>query len=626
MRKWILFPLLLFYSSYLPAQKQNYIWYFGANSGIDFNITPPKALSDGAMYSSEGCATICNENGQLLFYTNGVTVYNKNHQIMEHGTGLLGHSSATQSAIIVPWPGSNNLYYIITSDAFENQDKNGYNYSIVDLSKNNGLGEVIIKNQLLYKSSTEKLTVALHCNGKDWWIITKQFGNNIFYCYLVDHNGLLTTPVISTTGLSLTTDRHQEIGGLTVSPDGKKLAMMVESNTFRSQVYDFDNATGKISNAILIEGNNYMSEFSPNCKYLYVSKPFLFSGVVKQYDLAYSTTASLEATSSIVTPLGMNSRGLKLAPDGKIYITGYSNLHVINSPDEKGNNCGFQLQAIKLLTNSQYMFPYTLPSFLSSSSFNIKTTKSLPIPCKRLVQLEAMVDSNVANIQYEWIFEDGTTSTNKSVLKSFEDDPEKNVFNIKLKVSAEVSYCSNVINQTKEEEIQIIFSPLPVANAGADTIIAEYQHLQLNGSGGLLYRWSPAQYLSNATISNPIATLPVDQTFTLKVTNADGCTDEDQVHIKIYKGPELYVPTGFTPNKDGKNDMLHVLPVGIKLENFSIYNRWGNLIFSTNDYRKGWDGVYKGVLQPEGIYVWMAKGKDFKGQPILRKGTVYLMK
>jgi gliding motility-associated-like protein len=237
-----------------------------------------------------------------------------------------------------------------------------------------------------------------------------------------------------------------------------------------------------------------------------------------------------------------------------------------------------------------------------------------------------MVDSNVANIQYEWIFEDGTTSTNKSVLKSFEDDPEKNVFNIKLKVSAEVSYCSNVINQTKEEQIQIIFSPLPVANAGADTIIAEYQHLQLNGSGGLLYRWSPAQYLSNATISNPIATLPVDQTFTLKVTNADGCTDEDQVHIKVYKGPELYVPTGFTPNKDGKNDMLHVLPVGIKLENFSIYNRWGNLIFSTNDYRKGWDGVYKGVLQPEGIYVWMAKGKDFKGQPILRKGTVYLMK
>ena len=79
MRKWILFPLLLFYSSFLPAQKQNYIWYFGANSGIDFNITPPKALSDGAMYSSEGCATICNENGQLLFYTNGVTVYNKNH-------------------------------------------------------------------------------------------------------------------------------------------------------------------------------------------------------------------------------------------------------------------------------------------------------------------------------------------------------------------------------------------------------------------------------------------------------------------------------------------------------------------------------------------------------------------
>jgi hypothetical protein len=102
------------------AQKEGNVWYFGENAGLDFNSGSPVALTDGMLNTDEGCASICDANGSLLFYTDGMTVYNRNHGIMPNGTGLLGHSSSTQSAIIVKKPMSNNLYYIFTVDYIGN--------------------------------------------------------------------------------------------------------------------------------------------------------------------------------------------------------------------------------------------------------------------------------------------------------------------------------------------------------------------------------------------------------------------------------------------------------------------------------------------------------------------------
>ena len=102
------------------AQKQANIWYFGSNAGLDFNNGNPTALTDGSMFTQEGCASIADENGNLLFYTDGLKAWNKNHQSMPNGTGLLGNYSSTQSAIIVPKPNSNKIYYIfIRNNALE---------------------------------------------------------------------------------------------------------------------------------------------------------------------------------------------------------------------------------------------------------------------------------------------------------------------------------------------------------------------------------------------------------------------------------------------------------------------------------------------------------------------------
>ncbi len=165
------------------------------------------------------------------------------------------------------------------------------------------------------------------------------------------------------------------------------------------------------------------------------------------------------------------------------------------------------------------------------------------------------------------------------------------------------------------------------AFAGNDTIAAAGQPVQLNASGGLSYLWSPAGYLNNAFIVNPVAVLNATQTFQLKAFTPEGCESYDEVTISIYKGPDIYLPNAFTPNGDGLNDVLRGIPVGIKEFSYlKIYNRFGEEIFVTTDYRKGWNGMWKGQKQDNGVYVVIAAGTDFRGKRVNKKGTVMLVR
>ena len=156
MRKhWAILALLLAYSWILDAQRNN-IWYFGRKAGLNFNQPAPVPLLNSAMNTDEGCSSICDANGHLLFYTNGVTVFDRNHKVMLNGEGLSGNISTSQSGLIVPHPGNSNLYYIFSSDAFENKFANGYTYSIVDMRGNSGNGEVVTKGVLLSASAQKE--------------------------------------------------------------------------------------------------------------------------------------------------------------------------------------------------------------------------------------------------------------------------------------------------------------------------------------------------------------------------------------------------------------------------------------------------------------------------------------
>jgi gliding motility-associated-like protein len=169
------------------------------------------------------------------------------------------------------------------------------------------------------------------------------------------------------------------------------------------------------------------------------------------------------------------------------------------------------------------------------------------------------------------------------------------------------------------------------AFAGNDTVVVVNQPLQFNATGGVNYQWIPGSYLDDPNIHNPIGIYPGDiDSIMYKVIVSDvaGCDDSAFVRVYIWKViPTVFVPTAFTPNGDGLNDVVRPICVGIqKINYFSIYNRWGQLVFTTTVNKQGWDGRIAGRLQNTGVFVWMVSAVDFLGRPVFLKGTVTLIR
>jgi hypothetical protein len=340
-------------------------WYFGDGAGISFNPggpTLPYALTDAVDSAYEGNASISDSSGNLLFYTNGKTIYNRAHQVMANGDNLLGdtYQSAEQGALIVPLPNSPNIYYVFTTDCIIDFS-NGYRYSIVDMNQDGGKGAVVTKNVLLNSSSSERLTAARHANGIDVWIITNRRSSNIFDVYLLTCTGLQTAPVVSIVGRRLDEDYDQGSQGMMkVSPDGSQLCETVSAdypgNFF--QLFDFDHATGLLSNAKEISnvGSKYYAcEFSPDSKLLYLPE-IVNAGMdpnIEQFEPKLGSAAAITA-SRVLIPCTGEFAGIQTGPDGKIYLNGYmsnsvtTQLSVISKPNVKGPGCTFELDKIDL--------------------------------------------------------------------------------------------------------------------------------------------------------------------------------------------------------------------------------------------------------------------------------------
>lgn len=224
----------------------------------------------------------------------------------------------------------------------------------------------------------------------------------------------------------------------------------------------------------------------------------------------------------------------------------------------------------------------------------------------------------VGNIdQWHWSFGDGITANSMNAVHTYTSN---GTYSVKLFAIDQIGCSSDTLKQSI-----VIYGTN--AFAGNDTIAAAGQPVQLHAVGGLSYTWSPATGLNNSSIANPVAILTATQTYTVKAFTPEGCESYDDIKIEIYKGPDIYLPTAFTPNDDGLNDLFRGKPVGIKEFGYlKVYNRWGQEIFSTTDYRVGWDGSWKGEKQSSGIFVVIASGIDFRGKLISKKSTVMLIR
>jgi WD40 repeat protein len=330
------------------GQHQNKIWYFGYEAGIDFTGGTPVALTNGVLNSIDYSSVLCDSSGNVLLYTNGEFVYNSNHQVMANGTGLMGSSNGGQVCVIVPQPGS-NLIYIFTVGQFAST--NGFRYNIVDMNLQGGLGEVVVKNALLFSPSTERVAAVYNATGNFYWIITHAWNNNHFLAYKLSSTGLNPTPVISAVGsihAGGALGYYNSLGQLAISPDGSKIACAIYSLNL-IECFQFDLNTGVLSSPIGIGGftNAWGTAFSPNSTKLYVTSWYSTNLFQLSVD-AWDTVSIASSVMLVGNALGPNSTGrqigyLQLAPDRKIYaaVLDDSYLGVVNYPDLTGLACGF---------------------------------------------------------------------------------------------------------------------------------------------------------------------------------------------------------------------------------------------------------------------------------------------
>lgn len=335
----------------LGAQNENVNWYFGSYAGLNFSTNPPTILNNSAMYSSEGCAAVSDGVGNLLFYTDGITIWNKNHQIMANGTGLMGHPSAAQSGLVLKQPGNPNLYYVFTVDVAGGT--NGLRYTIVNMALAAGMGSVTVKNTLLYSPCTEKLTAVRTSNGSDFWVVTHEWGSANFRSYKLTAAGVNTNCAVSTTGLIHGGSNIQNaVGCMKISPNGQKLGLAISNQPFNSiELFDFNTFNGVVSNQCTLSTNGFVYgvEFSPNSSKFYATQINVggfFMPCLTQWDLTNNNNSVIQGSAyNYFAGVNQNIQnfGMQLAPNGKIYIASYlsHSLSVINNPDLQGAASGF---------------------------------------------------------------------------------------------------------------------------------------------------------------------------------------------------------------------------------------------------------------------------------------------
>lgn len=377
--KIILFISALSLSVFSLAQKEANIWYFGEYAGVSFESGKAVAINNSVLSTDEGCSVICDREGNLLFYTDGISVWNKMHKIMPNGAGLKGNPSSTQSGVVIPYPNQAKKYILFTVTQTAGED--GVRYSIVDMTLNEGLGDVVSsqKDIALFTPVTEKLTAVKHRNGKDTWVVVHAWKSNEFLSFLVTEKGVTTTPVSSKVGTVHDGGTLNTQGYLKANPDGTNLALALEESDI-FELFDFDNASGKVSEPLTLKIKDksypYGVEFSPDGSLFYGTAAG--TGEIYQFNLQAGSPEQIKASGKVIgkTEGGIWVGALQIANDGKIYFPIYKKnfLGVIHSPNSLGNACGFESNYVNLGDEKKYLSRLGLPTF--TQSFFVQEVKA----------------------------------------------------------------------------------------------------------------------------------------------------------------------------------------------------------------------------------------------------------
>ncbi len=555
LKKFFVFTYLLFSFYCINAQRAN-TWYFGNNAGLNFNTTTPTALTNGLTANADNTSTISDLNGNLLFYTNGISVWNKNHLIMPNGGGLVGSFTAGQCALIVPVPCSQNKYVIFHVTDYV--APGNLNYTVVDMSLNFGLGDVVVgqKNISLGTGWTEKLCAYYNPIGNFYWVFSHKWSSDQFVAFKVDNSSIASQSVISSIGsihnCGTYSGVHDAMGQLTISPDGTKLVNALTCQN-KFELFDLNINTGVLSNSISIPGNvgggsAWGTAFSPDSKKLYVNS--IFGQSVFQYDLNTYTQSAIVASKYTLYTSGSNGYNfgyMELGPDNKVYIAkpSASNITVINSPNSYGAACNFSLlgPSISPKTSSHGLsrIAYNIPNG-SGSSPVIASTGSLSC-INPITQLSVLSNSLTSNILWSGPGIIGANNT-----------PTINVNNAGI-YTVSVSGPNACENGTVTFNVLSSLGPLTLNTSQSSMqICSSISSATLSVTGATNYTWTPSASLVPSTGSIVVASPGSTTAYT--VNGSTGvCFGSAILTLSVNATPTI-IANGNSPICSGKSSTL----------------------------------------------------------------------
>ncbi len=530
---------LIISGTWLNAQNEFSKWIFGFNAGLDFSTSPPTVFTNPSSFNSFGdVATISDNAGNIRFFTDGGAVYNSSYSVMSNGSGL----SPMAALEVAKKPGSNDIFYIFTGASFT-----WLKYSVIDLSLSAGMGSVTSMNTNLYQPTCTRLVTARHCNGKDVWVISHDFGSNQFRAYLLNSSGLSANPVLSNAGPSASGNPSTGVGSgqMQMSPNGKLLALAQytdavpsTSGTAGFYLLDFDAATGILSNARQIANIPAAAtvEFSGDGKKFFgatVTTPTYTNSVLYQWDICAGTTSAITATQYSVSLGYYATGGLRRAIDGKIYlnytpqVTAFSySIGVINNPTGSGAAINFlqygQSVGAKMPGGSfpNYINPYVKPVISFTPNANCQHVSFTgPAP-----SFTGGCNPNAYPINgYLWDFgEPAAGAANTStVLSPSHSYSSTGTYSVKLIVF------SNCTNDTIVQTVNVT-NLMPSISVSGNSVICKGENRTYTATGASTYSWS------GSTSTTSVASLSPASTTVYTVTGfANGCSTTNTFSVKV---------------------------------------------------------------------------------------------
>jgi len=551
------------------------IWYFGNGAGIDFNEVdgldpPPRSITDAhAMNAPEGTSTISDANGDVLFYTDGDTVYNNLNQVMENGAAIGGDVLSTQSVIIVPFLDDETLYYLFTTQEIYGTNEYRLKYSVVDMKGGDGLGAVTVKDQILFTKSTEK--IAAFEAGGGYWILSHEYGTNTFRAYAVSAAGI-SPPVLSSLGsVHSLNDALSGQAGMKFSGGGDRVAVaLIDGTDDYIEFFQFEVTTGELTELDYVIDLNedgaandevYDVHFSPGGNKIFATMNQRNTGGpggrILEYRIDTFSTAITrqESKTNIADGNGsvVNFGGIQTGPDGQIYVavevpgnpSASAFVSMISSSEDTASVSSFNLQQIMLATGNSRL---GLPNFVQNS-VNPQDEPAMSAPDSTCVdELVAFSATGTSDIdQYYWTIND---PSNNLIFSALAQDTS---YTFVAGQSGSFELSLNIFNRcgfdtTFVQDIVVFDIPDPPTIPAAITFCEGDPNPLTAGPDDpiLSYVWTNSQ----GTVVSTSNTFDVteQEIYTVTITNILGCSSTGQV----FAGPpfEITLPPDITICQD----------------------------------------------------------------------------